>query len=336
MLTKKLIGLTLTLVAVSVWTLQPADGMSLQGNFTIYGRVSLPDGRPAPRVKVRLDSFGGFNREVQSDDQGAYEFRSIPGGRYQLTVINPNDPSQYIDPVTADTGVSRNPRILVHLFLHAAPPKKASKAGVTSVAEATQNIPKNAQKAFKQGIKYKTDNKLDQALESFSDAIKFYPEYFQALAERGEVKIKRGQLTEALADFEDALKLSKDYEPALRGLGFCKMQQQEFAEAARYLERATAANPDSVTAYLYLGMANFMMGQGESAKQAFERALRINAEQATTAHRFLSELYAREQRYKEAADELQAYLAAVPTAPNADKLKATEAEYRTRAKAAKN
>ena len=335
MLMKRLVMFSLMLMMVSTWMTPAIYGRPLQGNFIIFGRVSLPNGRPAARVKVRLEGLNGFNREVMSDDQGAYEFRSVPSGRFQVTVTNPHDPAQFVDPVMADTSRSSGFRVLIHLYLRNPPPKKNSKPGVTSVAEASQNIPKDAQKAFKQGIKYKSEDKYDQALQSFNQAIASYPEYFQALAERGEVNIKRKQIAEALADFESALKINKAYEPALRGAGFCKIQQQEFAEAVQYLERATAANPDSVTANLYLGIANMMSGQREPAKEAFERALRLNREQAVMAHRFLSELYAGEQRYKEAADELRAYLAAVPSAPNANKLKAIEADYRNRAKASK-
>ena len=339
MLKTRFMALSFVLATIHAWAMPTGYGKPVQsGSYTIYGRVSLPDDRPATRVIVKLDGPNGLHREAQTNDQGYYELFNIPSGRYRMTVSNPADSTQYADTTEADTSRTITGRLLVHLFLRtpSAGSNKNPKPGVVTVAEATQNIPKTAQKAFKQGIKYKAKDKLDQALESFNQAIESYPEYFQALSERGEIKIKREQIKEAAADFERALKLNKDYEPALRGLGFCKLHQQDYAEAAHYLERATAADSNNANTYLYLGIANLMLDRRETAREALQRALRINALETITARRFLSEIYAREQRYQEAADELRAFLTAVPAAPNADKLKALEVYYRSRASAPKN
>jgi cytochrome c-type biogenesis protein CcmH/NrfG len=63
-----------------------------------------------------------------------------------------------------------------------------------------------------------------------------------------------------------------------------------------------------------------------------QQALKLDADHAVTAHIYLADLYARQQKYREAADELRIYLKARPNAPNAAKLKVTEAELRARAK----
>ena len=44
---------------------------------------------------------------------------------------------------------------------------------------------------------------------------------YQALSERGDLKVVQRRLDEAAADFEKALKINSHYGPALRGAGFC-------------------------------------------------------------------------------------------------------------------
>ena len=306
-----------------------------QGGFIILGNVSLPDGKRASRVTVKITGMTGLNRETLTDDQGRYEFHGIPAGRYRLVATNPHDPAQNTGEVEADTGRTAGNRVVVHLFMRSAPAKHSGKPGVVSVAEANQQIPKDARKAYEQGLRQKNDNKFEQAMSSFTRAIELYPEYFQALAARGELRIAMNQAAEAIEDFHAALKLNDAYEPALRGAGYCNLTQQKYAEAVEYLDRATAIKPDNAQTWLFLGIASLALDRREPARQSLQRALSLDAERGVTAHIYLADLYAREQRYREAADELQAYLKAKPKAPNAERLKQREAELRERAKSGK-
>src|SRR6266851_6065557 len=73
-----IIAVMMSFVSASV------DSSALQGGFSISGNVSLPDGNPAIRVIVKISGLSGLNREVRTDNQGRYEFQTIPGGRYRL------------------------------------------------------------------------------------------------------------------------------------------------------------------------------------------------------------------------------------------------------------
>jgi len=311
-----------------------AVSAAAQGNFMIVGTVSLPNGNPAAHVIVRISALSGMTRELQTDAQGRYEFIGLPGGRYRMTVVNPEDPEQFIDPIDADTSRSAGNRLLIHLYLRAAPSggKSESKPGVVTLAEASQQIPRDARKAYEDAVRLKRDNKPDKAWASVNRAIDIYPKYFQALAERGELRISKGQIAEAVEDFDRALKLNENYGPALRGAGYCKLEQQKFDEAIRYFEQAIGTDPSVARTHLFLGIANLALDRREPARKALQQSLKIDAEQAVTAHVYLADLYAREEHYREAADELRVYLEARPTAPNAAALKAKEAALRARAK----
>jgi tetratricopeptide (TPR) repeat protein len=310
-----------------------------QGGFIIFGRVNLPDGRPATaRMKVFIEGSNGLMRDVLSDDHGNYEFRGMARGRYRVYATNPAAPDQYCDPIEADTNRSYANRVQVDINLKL-PVRKENKdinPGIVSAAEASQNIPKPALKAFEQGIKLQKENKAEQALDAFNQAVELYPEYFQALTERASVLMGRNQLAEAAVDFERALRLNDKYVPALRGLGYCQLQQKEFQAATRNLERAFVIDPEAPMTLLLLGYANLSLGRYEPARQCLQEALKLGPEVAARAHVYLAEVFAQEQKFKEAADSIRRYLTLKPDAADAKYLKELETKWRERGKAANN
>jgi tetratricopeptide (TPR) repeat protein len=323
----------LGLIAIAFSGSAFASGKVFQGGFTILGSVSLADGKPAPYFKVKISGMTGLNFEVQTTDQGRYQFFNIPNGRYRLTAYDPADSTTSSEATEADTSRAGGNRLIVHLYIRSKPiAKSESKTGVVSVTEATQQIPKEAKKAYEQGVKLKADKKLDQALENFDRAVRLFPEYFQALTGLGEIRIAQNQSAAASEDFARALQYNEEYAPALRGAGYCKLEQQQFEDAIKYLERAIAVEPNVANTHLFLGIANLSLDRREAAERALQQALKLDADHAVTAHIYLADLYARQQQFREAADELRIYLKARPNAPNAAKLKVTEAELRARAK----
>ena len=330
------------LALVALWLGAPSTASAAvvalqQGGFTIYGNVSLPNGEQAARVKVKIEGLNGLNRETQTDDQGRYGFYQVPGGRYRLTVINPNDPTQLTDRVEADTSRSFASRVQVHLYLRTAPPTaKAAKPGVISAAEAAQQVPKNARKAYEQGLKLQKENRPEQALAQFDQAIELYPGYFQALTERANLLMQRNQLAEAEAGFERALALNSKYPPALRGIGYCQLQQKKFPAALINLEKAFSLEPEVAPTLLLLGYANLSLNRHAEARECLQQALKLGPESAARAHVYLGEIFSREGKYKEAADEIRRYLKLKPEAPDAARLKELEAQWRARSGKAQN
>lgn len=329
------ISLTLLILVFSVASTTASAfqfGQAQTGGFTVFGKVSLPDGKTAPRAKVYLEGVRGLFRDTISDDQGQYEFRSLPSGRYRVRATNPAAPEQVCDPSESDTTRAYSNRLKIDVFLKNPVPqeKKNFNAGKVDVNEA--NIPKAARKAYDQGIKLQKENKTQQALTEFNQAIELYPEYFQALTERGNLLMQQNNLAESEADFVRALRLNDKYPPALRGLGYCQIQQRQFPAAVSNLEKAFVLEPDAPLTLLLLGYANLSLNRYEEAKQCLQRALKLGPESAARAHVYLAEIYTREQKFKEAADEIHAYLRLKPDAADAGNLRKLEEEWRARGK----
>ncbi len=305
-----------------------------QGGITVFGRVYLPDGQPGVRAKVRIEIVNGFWREVWSDDQGRYEFRAIPAGRYRMTATNPEVAEQFSEPAESDSTRSFANRLQVDLYLRL-PVKvggKEDRPGVVSLEEAAQRIPGGARKSHDEATKLLRAGDEAGAIRQLNRAIDEYPEYFQALTERGSIAMGRNRLAEAITDFEQALRINGRYGPAWQGLGYCQLQQRRFEEAVGSLERAYAAAPRVPLTLLLLGYGNLSLNRYLPAQQCLEEALRIDERAAARAHVYLGEIVARAGGYEKAADHIKQYLKLNPTAADGVKLRELEDGWRRQVK----
>lgn len=317
-------------IAVSAFQL---GAVTPGGGFVVFGRVSLPDGKPARRVPVFIETGTGLKRDTLTNEEGNYEFRGLTTGRFRVWATNPDIPEQYADPAQSDSSRSYNNRLQIDVFLRLPLHKdKDAKPGTISAIEASQNVPKPARKAYEQGVKLQKDNQAEKALGAFNQAIELYPEYFQALTERANLLMQQNKLAEAEADFARALKINGKYSPAFRGIGLCQIQQKEFAAAVSNLENAFVLEPNAPMTLMLLGYANLSLNRYEEAKQCLQQALKLGSDSVPRAHIYLAEVFAHDGSFKEAADEIRAYLKAKPDAPDAASLQKMEADWRARSK----
>lgn len=318
-------------IAVSAFQL---GAVTPGGGFVVFGRVSLPDGKPARRVPVFIETGTGLKRDTLTNEEGNYEFRGLTAGRFRVWATNPDVPEQYADPAQSDASRSYNNRLQMDVFLRLPlhKDKKEAKPGTISAMEVAQNIPKPARKAYEQGLKLQKENQAEKALTQFNQAIEFYPEYFQALTDRANLLMQLNKLPEAEADFARALKINGKYPPALRGIGLSQIQQKEFAAAVSNLENAFVLEPNSPMTLMLLGYANLSLNRYEEAKQCLQQALKLGSDSVPRAHIYLAEVFAHDGSFQEAADEIRAYLKVKPDAPDAASLQKMEADWRARSK----
>ena len=324
-----LFGLTLCLCffdKVAHAQLSPTGG----GGFLVFGRVYLPDGKPAAKVKVNLELMNGMTREAISDDSGNYEFRGMTSGRYRVKAVNPNAPEQYSDPAESDSTRSYSNRVQINVYLRLPLNKANLNPGTINADDAA--VPKPARKAYEQAVKLQKEKHPQEALAQFNQALELYPNYFQALTERGDLLMQQNKMAEAEADFTRALQLNAKYAPAWRSIGYCQLQQKKFAAAVTNLENAFALEPNVPLTLLLLGYGNLSLNRYEEAKQCLQEALRIDAGSATRAHVYLGEIFAHEQKFKDAADAIGRYLKLKPDAADAKQLKELEVQWRSKAK----
>lgn len=299
---------------------------------TIYVQVSLPDGRPAGGALVTLTPRTGASRNAFANDSGRLEFPGMSEGQYILSATSPYDSNLISDQVEMNPSRTANGNLTVQLLLRDRSdyPKKP-KPGVIRVGESEQRIPKEARKAFTEGLKFKSNNEQLKARESFTLAVNLYHEYYQAFSERGDLSISQRKLEKAAEDFEHALKINPHYGAALRGFGYCKLEKKEFAEAIELFEKSVSDDPGNANTHLLLGIANLELDRREAAREALQKALSFDTQPVPRAHIYLANLYAREHQYLRAADELHRYIELDPVAADAAGMREIEAKWRAHA-----
>ena len=320
------------LVAMSLFVFCASSAAYSQGRagITVSGRVFLPDNQPAIQFMVNIAGGNGFKASARTDGRGGYRFEGIPPSLYTLAVTLPQNARYYAESVSVDT--TNGNLFTADIFLRnpvEAPVRKEKSAQVISLKEASQNIPKEARKAFEKAQEYRQQKKFDAALVELEKSLRIFPDYFQALTEMGIVEINSGRLQEAVKNFDKAIAIFADYEPALSGAGYCLLTLGEYERSISMLERAVEIDSTHAQNFMFLGLANLALSRWQNARQFLERALKLDAAGAVSAHMYLADAFAGQHLYAQAAEELHTYLEKNPQAPNAERLRQREKYFRS-------
>lgn len=300
-------------------------------NISVYGKVFLPDGNSAVNMTIHISASHSFNADTTTDIEGNYRFEGLPPGLFELKLNQPANSPYSGAAIVYGVAYEGGGRYRANVFIQnpvKIVQKKEKTTPVISTREASQNIPKEAQKAFVRGKQYREQKKLEAALKELDKAIKIYPDYFQAWTEKGKTEINSGHPQQALQDFAQALKLFPDFEPALSGAGYCHLTLGAYEQSIVMLEKAIQVDSTHVQNLLFLGIDNLALKRWGKAQEALERAIRLDPKGMVTAHMYLAHALAGQEIFDRAAEEMHTYLEMHPDAPDADRLRDTEARWR--------
>jgi tetratricopeptide (TPR) repeat protein len=96
------------------------------------------------------------------------------------------------------------------------------------------------------------------------------------------------------------------------------------------LRDALKRNDSAPTAHMYLGIVLVRLKRHDEAQKELELAITKGGDNFALAHKYLGGLYMNAGRYKEAADELEKYLKLDPKASNAERIRGTIKELRSK------
>jgi tetratricopeptide (TPR) repeat protein len=297
-------------------------------SHVIRGKLFLPNGRmPEQRIRVVLEvSSGGIYADAFSDSVGNFEFRSLATNNYRIVV--PSDGFTFEsaqENVEVSGPISRTYNVQIYLREKVSN-TNSTKDKMISAAEFTQDVPKAAKKSFEQGLKKMKDGKPGEAEQQFQDALKTFPEYVLALNKLGEAYIAQEKFPEAQQEFEKAISISSKYPVAYINLGILMTRLKRYDAAIESLDSALRLNESFPMAHLYLGVAWLEKtpqdaGNLDKAEKSFNKALALGGNEMANAHKYIFNIYIRRKQMDKAAAALEAYLEAMPNAPDAPAVK---------------
>ena len=214
-----------------------------QGTNVLEGKVVTPSGtQPTNPVRVKLTYNGRAIHETFTDLSGRFSFPGLIRGNYQLTAegdgINFETTTVYAE-VSAfgSAPQSFTQDIQLRPIIH----KPTTQPGVVNAF--TQNVPEAAKQALALGVKLAAEGKTEAAIENIRNAIKIFPDYFDAHLQLGNIFLKTEQFNEAIAELDRAREVNPNDERAYQSFGLLLMKQRNFPVAVAIFAEAARLNP---------------------------------------------------------------------------------------------
>lgn len=317
------------------------NGRASTGNggiHTIQGYIFFPSGRRAEgSIVVRLQPMNGGEIVVIPDSGGAFIFSALSPGNYAVVVNAGDDYEIARDNVYIDSDLntsrggmrlpstSRRYTVMIHLQEKRG---VAIKPGVINAALA--EVPERARKLFEKGLDQARAGDAARAAESLKEAVTLYPKFPLALNELGVQYLKLGHTDKAIETLKEAIKLNPEaYGPRLN-LGIALLEAKKFSEAEEQLRGALKQNSSLPTGHMYLGLCLVRMNRYDDAEKELLLAIQGSNNQLAMAQYYLGGIYWKKEEYPKAVEALEAYLKLTPNAQDAERVRATIKDLRSR------
>jgi Tfp pilus assembly protein PilF len=324
---------------------------SAQGIHTLQGKVIGPNGNaPNQPVRVSLTYNGRHIYETSTDLAGHFTFTGLSSGTYQLTVEGDGQTFETTS-VSADiTAFGAGAQFLTqNIQLRPKQTGAPVRAGVVSSFK--QEVPKAARETLERAKKIADQGKVEMALSLMREAIKIFPDYFDAHLELGNELLQAGQLEDAIKELDRAREINSNDDRVYLSFGLVLMQQKKYPVAVAVFAEASRLNPTNPMNVLMRAIALIHQASTldptvsqsaaadrefilKKAETALAQAAEMSDKKLTADYLSLAMFYEMKGERGRAADELEHYLQKNPTAKNADAIR--DAIKRLRSPATQN
>jgi tetratricopeptide (TPR) repeat protein len=184
-----------------------------------------------------------------------------------------------------------------------------------SFRQALADDPTSAEAAYGLGSAYLSQQKNDEARESFHQATELQASYPDTLPNAwnnlGLLAAREGKTEEAIKYFQDALHISPNHVIALDNLGNAYRQQKDWDAARNVFERAAEIDATDPDANYGLAMVFAQGGDTERAYEYLQRAVKSRPDYPEALNN-LGILYLRTQRRDEAVATFERCIQVAP------------------------
>jgi len=161
----------------------------------------------------------------------------------------------------------------------------------SAYSEVIKQDPSNALAHYRIGVVSQKLGAMDQAIQSYQEALRLNPGLSEAGAalegyytNRGVAQRINNQLPEAVQSLRQALTYNASSASAHFELGQTLEQSGQIQEALAEYQEAVKLDPDKSAAHLRLAQAYAAQGQHDSAIKAYQEVLRLNPQDAAAHH----------------------------------------------------
>lgn len=283
------------------------------GNSTIGGRVTDRNNSPIAEIDVELlnDYYRTVGR-VRTDATGRYEFSGIGDGRYTIKInglwYDSEDVNEMVEINTLTIrGTQGSEYKAVDLILI---PRKGGFAEASLGVVFAQEVPKEAKKTYDLALRDLNAKNRKEGILKLEQAIKAFPDYFDALFKISEELIKLNQYENAAQFLLKATQVNPKNPKVFYFLGYCfvKMGPDYHNAAIASYDEALILAPNSQAILLERGKLARQDKDFKAAESFLLKAKKAGASYSEL-HKELAMLYGNDlKKFDLAADELELYL----------------------------
>ncbi|HEV7744906.1 MAG TPA: tetratricopeptide repeat protein [Pyrinomonadaceae bacterium] len=283
----------------------------------IEGRIQFKTGTvPGMRVRLlRRDSLEPVG-DTFSHPDGGFVFTRVSDGEYLIETAE----TDTLEATSTEVILRPRPRRSITFNVFIDIPSKSSPArspATVVAADVDLDVPKAASKHYKSGKKALERGDSAGAFAELREAITAYPNYYAARLDLGrELRLEK-QFKEAEEVLNPLPQIApRRAEPRLE-YGIVLLELKRPDEAAAQLTEALQLEEANWATHLYLGWA-LLEGRSDEAEPHFKRALEIDQRKSVRAHLALARIAAAHGSNELAIQHLEAFLAMMPDAPDAE------------------
>ena len=138
---------------------------------------------------------------------------------------------------------------------------------------------KKALESYEKGLAYAAKGNLSSAEKAYRKAITFYPEFFEAHNNLGNLLAKQGRFLLAYDSISEARKLLPSNAKITNKLGYLSQSLGEISKAIDLYRSAIKYDASYAPAYINLGVALRELGRYQEALEAYDKAIALDGKQ---------------------------------------------------------
>jgi tetratricopeptide (TPR) repeat protein len=318
-----------------------SSAVAQNGANVLQGKVITPSGtQPTAPVRVKLTFNGRPIHETFSDLSGRFSFPGLGHGTYQLTAegdgVNYETTTVYAElSAFGSAPQSFTQDIQLRPISH----RPANQPGVVNAFK--QSVPQAAKQSLELGVKLAEEGKIEPAIEKMRDAIKIFPDYFDAHLQLGNTFLKVEHFNDAIAELDLARQINPNDERAYQSFGLLLMKQKNFAVAVAVFAEAARLNPSNPLNAVMRATALIHQAAGSNddrayllsrAEVAISQAANLSDNKVKPDSLTLALFYDLRGQPEKAASELESYLQKNPQLKNSEAIQSEIKRLREKAR----